>query len=427
MATKAQQAGNAARARVAANNSNSSAPNNIPLPNGQMLPNSSAIWGMWNNLWGIGANVWNWLPNSQVPFGGTGPNISDLYNNYMAAYQQTNPAVANMYQMQYNWYDDFTKASTGINQLYDGLTNSTNNLYKGFTDVNSQLDADITGKLKDTLAQAYSQYWPNGSQTKLVEDYYRNSANTLAAQNAVDIGEITAQSQAAGANAWASRNARAWANINANKQFAEMKQSEIANYDNIYKALNEYKTAFDQNYANSKNLYVRDTYNQLVNAMDNINQQRTASQQSLLQSQLEQKMADDLYEKEAKRLASIAASGGGGGWSGSAPQAQSAIQTPKGPTITPTGRNGSYNGVNSPIYQGSDGKYYMYINGKLTAVKGNTSTTQAPAVQNYVQNQVYGNNIPIATTTNPTLGTTAWQPNFIGWYINNQLNRLWTL
>lgn len=83
-----------------------------------------------------------------------------------------------------------------------------------------------------------------------------------------------------------------------------MQQQQLSDYDNIYKTLNEYYNSFIQNYANSKNIYVRETYAQLVDAMDQINKARHSTLTNLSTSMLEKNMRDEEYEREARRLAS---------------------------------------------------------------------------------------------------------------------------
>lgn len=230
--------------------------------------------------------------------------VADMYNKYIDQFQATNPELANMYRVTYNGYDDFTNASNKLNQFYDALTNQTNQAYGQWSRVNQELDSDITNKLNNALNQAYSQYGPDGTMRNMVDRYYTNQAQNLAAQNAVNLGGIEAAAQASWANAWAVRQARTWAQMDANNQYIQMQQQQIQNYDNIYKTMNEYLNAFNQNYANSKNQYVRETYGQLVEAIGQINNARQQAASNLLSAQLEQRMSDINYNRELERLAS---------------------------------------------------------------------------------------------------------------------------
>lgn len=415
--------------------------NNVTLPNGQMLPNSTAnSWTTNSNLQGgttVRNNSITPIANSWVPVQGSGPNIGDMYNNYIQQYSTTNPALANAYKVAYNGYDDFTNTSNIINNLYSQLKNNTQNLYGWFIDVNNQLDKDITGKYQAALDQAYSQYGPNGQQTKLINDFYNNMGNQLSTQNAVDLWEINAQAMASGANAWAVRNARAWANINANNQYIQMKQAQIENMDNVYKTLNSYLESFNQNYANSKNTYVRDTYNQLVNAMQQIEQAQMNAQAELSQAQLEQKMADDLYAKEAERLASSTSSGSTWGWtmsssiySGTTPWGQKILNTnsdSKKNTVVKTGQTATYNGKKVDMYiDTATGQAYALVDGQLKKASFKSQASTSTPISNFVNNKTFGST-QIPTTTKTTINAAGHpvyktQPNYIGAYITNQLN-----
>lgn len=192
-------------------------------------------------------------------------NPSDVYSWYISQYEATNPETANLLKWLYNWYDAFSNNAKNITSIYDNFYNQVDPYYNNFARINQWLNKDIVGKLQEGLNTAYSQYWPQGSLTKMVGDYYTNLADNIAAQNAASIWNIQAQAMASWANQWAVRNAVNKANLDANTQYLNMKQKEIENYDNIYKNLNAYLDNFTSKYWNSQDKYVRDTYNQLVN------------------------------------------------------------------------------------------------------------------------------------------------------------------
>jgi len=207
-------------------------------------------------------------PNSQTPIA----DVPTIYNDYIASLSATNPVATNQLKEQYNWYDAFSKSANNLTSLYNNFYETTDPYYNNFTKLNQGLKQDIVGKLNDWLQTAYSQYWPQGEQTRRVADYYAELANNIAAQNAVNLWTINAWAVASGANAWAVRNATSKANLDANTQFLSMKQKEIENYDNIYKNLNAYIDNFVSKYGNSQDKYVRDTYNQLLNYKTQIGQ-----------------------------------------------------------------------------------------------------------------------------------------------------------
>lgn len=223
------------------------------------------------------------------------PDVNSLYTNYIDQFSQTNPETANMLRTSYNDYGNFTESAGNINNLYNNMYRQTDPYYQNFARINQSLDEDIVGKLGNQLQQAYSQYGPQGDQTRRVEDYYADMAKNIAAQNAANLSQVSSQAAASGANTGAQRQAVSQAQLNANTQYAQMKQAELQNYDSIYQNLNQYIDNFVKTYANSKDKYIRDTYNQLLQYKNGIEQARANSLVSLEGSRLQ-----DILQKEAE-------------------------------------------------------------------------------------------------------------------------------
>lgn len=290
------------------------------------------------------------------------PDVNSLYTKYIDQFSEVNPETANMLRTSYNDYGNFTESAGNINNLYNNMYSQTDPYYQNFARINQGLDNDIVGKLGNQLQQAYSQYGPQGDQTRRIEDYYAGMANNIAAQNAANIGSISAQAAASGANTGAQRQAVSQAQLNANTEYSKLKQSEIQNYDSVYQNLNQYIDNFVKTYANSKDKYVRDTYNQLLQYKSGLEQARANSLVSLEGSRLQ-----DILQKEAEG------------------RARRGTPTPTWPTALGTDASGR------TIYQNADGSL-MY--GAVTP------DPQAPWV-------VPTNNIPqvwtpIATNNNGT-------------------------
>lgn len=225
------------------------------------------------------------LPPAQVRQAPIIPNVQWTYNT-LAGQFWDNKDILNQLTNQYNWYSAFDTAAKNIGWLYGAFYKTTDPYYENFNRINQWIDQDVVGKLKDQLNTAYSQYWPQGDQTKRVASYYDNMLKNVAAQNAVNLGTIAAQSAASWANTWAQRAATSRANLDANTQFMQLKQKEIENYDNIYKNLNSYIDNFVNKYTGSKDKYVRDTYNQLLNYKTQLQQAYLNSLQQVEQARL---------------------------------------------------------------------------------------------------------------------------------------------
>lgn len=236
------------------------------------------------------------MPKEQKP---PMPDVNSMYQNYISQFNQSSPAASNLLKEQYNWYDAFSNSAKNITGLYNNFYTQTDPYYTNFAKINEGLNQDVVWKLQSGLDTAYSQYWPDGDQTRRVAQYYSDMANNIAAQNAVNIGTTNAGAIASWANAGAVRNATSKVALDANTQFLNLKQKEIENYDNIYKNLNAYIDNFTSKYANSQDKYVRDTYNQLVNYKTQIAQaylnSLTALDQAKLQDQLQKWMLS--YQK----------------------------------------------------------------------------------------------------------------------------------
>jgi hypothetical protein len=96
----------------------------------------------------------------------------------------------------YNDYGSFTDSAKNISNFYNNLYDSTDPYYNNFSKINQNLDQDIVGKLNNQLSTAYSQYGPQGEQTKRVQDYYIDMAKNIAAQNSANVGSIAASAAA---------------------------------------------------------------------------------------------------------------------------------------------------------------------------------------------------------------------------------------
>jgi hypothetical protein len=99
------------------------------------------------------------------------------------------------------------------------------------------------------------------------------------------------------ANTGAVRQATTKAQLDANTNFINLKQKEIENYDNIYKNLNTYIDNYIKTYGNSKDKYVRDTYNQLLQYRTGIEQAKANSLISLEGSRLQKQLQDETQAK----------------------------------------------------------------------------------------------------------------------------------
>ena len=228
------------------------------------------------------------------------PDVNSIYNNYLDLYKNNQP-TSNLLKTAYNDYGAFSKGANNINQFYNNLYNETDPYFNTYAKINQGLDADITNQLKGQLATAYWQYWPEGEQTRRVADYYAQAADNIAAQNASNIGQVNVNAITSWANTGAVRQATSKAELDANTNFINLKQKEIENYDNIYKNLNTYIDNYIKTYGNSKDKYVRDTYNQLLQYKQGIEQAKANSLISLEWSRLQKQLQD---EAKAKSLAS---------------------------------------------------------------------------------------------------------------------------
>jgi len=273
---------------------------NIPYPTGLPL-NSNTTPAMTDA--GV---IWRWVvltpwvTPATAPVAQPIPDVNSIYTNYLDQFKD-NQATSNLLKTAYNDYGAFSQWANNINQFYNNLYNETDPYYNTFAKINQWLDSDITNQLRWQLATAYGQYGPEWEQTRRVAEYYADAANNIAQQNAAAVWQANVDATASWANTGAVRQATAKAELDANTNYINLKQKEIENYDNIYKNLNTYIDNYIKTYGNSKDKYVRDTYNQLLQYKQGIEQAKANSLISLEWSRLQKQLQD---ETQAKALAS---------------------------------------------------------------------------------------------------------------------------
>lgn len=240
-------------------------------------------------------NIMNMLQNGDA----TNPALQKFSNQYMQNWV-TNPWIANRFSALGNEYGAVSDAQRAILEGFRQYENGMNPYMNNYQNAAVSIDKDLTGRLWELKTQFEGQYWPWGQQERRIQDYYSGLADIIAADQIKNNNEVDAQARKFWASAWAARAARQAALQNNMKLAVEYKKQEVADYDNIYRTLNDYTNAFIQAYGNSKDANVKNTYAQLLDW-------RNALWQALLSSmwQLEQYKIEDAAQQAAKTGISI--------------------------------------------------------------------------------------------------------------------------
>lgn len=192
------------------------------------------------------------------------PDVYWNYNNLLSSLWD-NTGVSNWLKTLLNSYDNTSNTWKFLSNLYSTFNNSLSPEYDKFSYLNSNMDKDVVSKLQEQLSTAYRQYWEQWEQTKRIWNFYIDAAKNLADQNAANMWAVDAEAKASWASAWAVRAAKNAQAQQSNAQFIALKQQELADYDGIYKSLNSYIDNFISKYKDTRDVYVRDTANQLLN------------------------------------------------------------------------------------------------------------------------------------------------------------------
>ncbi len=189
--------------------------------------------------------------------------MTSLADNFNTNYAR-NPWVANRFQAVLNDYWQASKSQNQILDFFNQYEKAIDPYLNNYADANQKIWEDIVWKLNGLKDQFTSQYWPEGEQRKRMSDYYSSVADVLANEQVNTANEIDAQARQSWASLWATRNARNQALQNNLKLATEYKSKEVADYDNLYKTLNEYLKWYIEAYGNSQDKYVKDTYAKLL-------------------------------------------------------------------------------------------------------------------------------------------------------------------
>ena len=187
-----------------------------------------------NMIFGQGNNVINppvYDPNSFPQY------MQPLIQNYSTL----NPPISNAFQSILNWRNDtIGNTQKTILGLYDAYSKSTNPAFQNYVTQSLQWGWQMLSDIEKQKAQTEALYGPQGTQYKLLDDYYTRMANLMQNKANNNQAAIYASAAATGASrSWisAARNKQANADYENILKFQEGKSNALMNAYNTFSNL----------------------------------------------------------------------------------------------------------------------------------------------------------------------------------------------
>ncbi len=249
------------------------------------------------------------IPAPQTQFALWNPQMKDQANSFSATnnfYESLDPASLNQVKAANNSYDAYFQPNQQLNALLDQympwmsqeLNNSNWLNLDTFKDVERQLNLQRENVLR--------QYWPNGEMQNKIKNFYTGMQPQLdsaywqaqwALDQARDLNTSVYQGNVANMDTTADVSWASMAQVNASKAKADqdlawnqlanaqaswdlqikkyqeefnLGQQEFTDYNNLYQNLNAYLDQYIQNYWNTRDKYLINNFNNLLNVKNEL-------------------------------------------------------------------------------------------------------------------------------------------------------------
>ncbi len=239
---------------------------------------------MWyqDNGYGYGWNWWyqqlGWVQQIQP---------QQYLNNYADMYSQSNPALSQQYRDMANQAGIWWQTQNNILNWYDGLANDVANRQAYVTNMSWDLANSLLWDINNQRDYIYSMYWPNGSITQEVNDYYSGLSNAISWDTGRQLAQSDVNAKMAGVSVWANRNTQNQIYNEGYERALKAKEADINAKNNIVSALQNYMTALRTEYWDTTDKYIIQKYQQANDLLNQIESSMTQDMVNLENSKLQ--------------------------------------------------------------------------------------------------------------------------------------------
>ena len=213
--------------------------------------------------------------------------VGSLEQDAIQAEQMWNTQLASDLRTQANFLKSQGKKANEVQQTFFNLGTTLDNFYAQYANQMSNTEADLLGKIKWMKDIVESQYWPEWTQTKRLEENYGKLR--WAVQNRLTTTQAGALGESTKTGTWSVGAGMIMneADRKAQEENANIWINEAAAYDALYKAYDQYLNNFIQQYGNVKDKFTVDTLQKLLAYKTTLSTQA----QEALRGAIEQKYA----------------------------------------------------------------------------------------------------------------------------------------
>ena len=208
-------------------------------------------------------------------------------NNYADVYSQSNPALSQQYRNAANQAGMWGETQNNILNWYDSLANDVANRQAYVTNMSGDLANSLLWDINNQRDYIYSLYWPNGSITQEVNDYYSGLSNAIAWDTGRQLAQSDVNAKTAGVSVWANRNTQNQIYNEGYERALKAKEADINAKNNIVSALQNYMTALRTEYWDTTDKYIIQKYQQANDLLNQIQSSMTQDMVNLENSKLQ--------------------------------------------------------------------------------------------------------------------------------------------
>lgn len=207
-------------------------------------------------------NYW-YVPINQI-------DNQSMLQNYSDYYQNQNPRIADIYWWLAKNAGIWGNTQRNILNRYDALANDVNTRQSYITDMSGAYGNDLLNDINNQRDYIYSLYWPNGSITNEVNDYYSWLANAIAWDTWRQLAQNDVNARDIGMSVWANRNTQNDIYNEWYQRMLQAKEQDINAKNNIIAALQQYTTNLRQEYWNTADQFIIQKWQQANDLMNNL-------------------------------------------------------------------------------------------------------------------------------------------------------------
>lgn len=208
-------------------------------------------------------------------------------NNYADVYSQSNPALSQQYRNAANQAWMWWETQNNILNWYDSLANDVANRQAYVTNMSGDLANSLLWDINNQRDYIYSLYWPNGSITQEVNDYYSGLSNAISWDTGRQLAQSDVNAKMAGVSVWANRNTQNQIYNEGYERALKAKEADINAKNNIVSALQNYMSALRAEYWDTTDKYIIQKYQQANDLLNQIESSMTQDMVNLENSKLQ--------------------------------------------------------------------------------------------------------------------------------------------